>query len=259
MSLRLGGAITDRINIGSGVSIDNLNPMTILAWVYPTTLTTNRTIYFKGPSGSSRRLLRLADTAGNIQYAVIRASLTNYVTNSAPLANLDRWYLVAATFDSTAAAGEIVNIYVGTEKALASEATYGTATDGSGAVTDDAADDAIWGNVATLDLSWQGLLGYGAVFNLVLPPAEIHRWQGRSAPRAGCRDFHKFGGVLGAGRQLDESGYGNHGVVTGAVPSFLMPRLSGNLSELSIPASLTKSWLNSRAEVFQQPRPVSYR
>ena len=221
MSLTFGAGATDNVNIGSGASIDNLDPVTILAWVYVTTLTQNRTIYCKGPSGSFRTLLRLGDGSGNVQMAVLRTALTNYITNDAPIA-ADSWRLVAATFDSTAGAGEIANIYVGSLAANAVESAYGTATDGSGTVTDDAANNAFWGNSATVDAPLQGRIAYCAVVDRVMTLAEIQSWQWRPRVVSGCVDFHALG-FAGTGTQPDWSGNSNAGTVTGATVSDHVP------------------------------------
>jgi hypothetical protein len=217
-ALTFGAATTDKVDIGVVAALDNLDPFTVLVWSRPTTFTSNRVLWSKG---SNTKVLRLSGTAGDVQGAVIRASSSGYTTNNAPLALNTKCFL-AFTFSSAAAAGEIINIFSGRVGVNATECTYGTVTDGSGAVTSEAGVTSAWGNNASVSSSaWQGDIYYGAVFAGILSLADIISWQNNPRQVVGSNvalEFKAFG-LYGADA-IDFSGKAN-GTVTGATQTAL--------------------------------------
>lgn len=170
-SLVFGAATSDRVDFGSPAALDDLNPFTYLLWVFPTTFTAGRRLAAKGAVKS----FNLSGTGGAMQVVVARTANTSYITNTNPL-SLNAWNMVAATFDSAAGAGQIVNIYRGTLAAAPTECGYGTATDGSGTPTSDAADNFFLGNNSALNVALQGRIAVAAVFGVVLSLGDITSW-----------------------------------------------------------------------------------
>lgn len=225
MSLSFGAATTDYVNFGTGSGIANLDPFTYLTWCYPTTLTDLRRIWQKGVTTTLKRFM-ISGTAGEVNVRVARATAdTIYTTNSAPLV-LNAWNFLAVTFRSGAGPGEIVNIYKGTLSAAASEATYGTATDGSGVVGDDSAKEYTVGNTdPTGGTSFQGRIAYTAYIAAELSLQQIiaQQFDPRviSTTRLACHL-----GYAGTGTQPDMSGNGNSGTVSGPTVADHVPIIS---------------------------------
>lgn len=232
MARTFGGATSDRINIGSAAAIDDLTAAAYLMWVNPTTLTANRILFAKTDGVSSnRRLLLLSGTGGNLDFRVIRATTnTQYVTSSTPLSATGSWIGLAIVFDTSAGAGEVVNIYScpsTTFPVSLTEATYSTATDGSGALTSDAAGSFLWGNGAALNVSIQAGIAYAALFSVAPSKATCETWFNyANGVQTGCQGFYQLG-LTGAASEEDFSGNGNTGGVTGtsiiAMPPFGPP------------------------------------
>lgn len=228
-ALTFGAATSDRVDCGSGERLDDLGPtFTYALWCYPTGNTDDRTLIFKGPSGSFRKMLRLngvGGNAGNLEFVARRAGLNLiYVTSDKPFATLNRWYCVAVVFDLNAAAGELAQIYVGRPDLPAVESPYGTATDQSGSLDTDAADPQVLGNSATANAAFQGRIAAAAVFNRALSLAEVRAWQFSALDEpypevmAGCVGLW-YPGNEGPTRVVDYAGYHNDGTVTGATLS----------------------------------------
>lgn len=209
MSLVFGGAASDRASIAAATSINTLPARTILMWVYVTTLTSARTIWSKDVANT----FILSGTGGDVRLQLDQATTdTNYITSNAPLA-LNTWTCLAYTYDQ--AATPRIHIYAGTLSALMAEATYGTATDGSGNAADDSAGAWLWGNRSAFDRALQGRIAVGMAWNRVLALGELKAQQFRPHVTSGCVIFNIFG-FNGTGTQPDWSGNLNAGTVTGA-------------------------------------------
>jgi len=211
--LTFGGASSDRVQVAAATNINDLTTLTMLAWVFPTTLTGNRCIMAKATSATAGKLFRINGTGGNIELLINRATDTQYVTNDTPLATTSKWYLVAATFDS--GASPPVHMYVGDLAAVAAERTYGVQTAGSGSVDADNAINLVLGNHAGNNVAFQGRIAVAAYINRVLTLGEIKQWQFRPRVLVGTVGLWMLG-YNGTSTQADLSGSGNPGTVTGA-------------------------------------------
>ena len=223
-SLTFGAATTDSVNHGSNASLDNLATWTVVMWVYPTTLTAGRVYFNKleaAPDNGRRRCL--VDTATDEVSCQVRENdlLANYITNNANL-TVNKWWFIAATFDLNAAAGESFNIYVGDFDTIATECTYGTATDRTGTLDSDAAGSMIIGNTAGGAASFQGDFSVFAHWNRVLTTAEIQNQQFSQVPTSGAV-LLTYEGFNGTGSQRDLSGNANNGSVSGPTASSNAP------------------------------------
>lgn len=208
MSLIFGGATTDVVSVAAHASLNNLATKTVLLWVYVTTLTTNRAYWGK----NTGNFFNHSGSTGNIRVGADRSSGdSNYITNNTPVA-LNTWTCVAFTYDN--AATPPIHIYTGTVLPLV-EATYGTATDGSGSVVNDSGSAMLWGNRSAIDAAIQGRIAVGMMWNRVLTLGELRAQQFNPHMTAGCVDFKIFG-FNGVDTQPDYSGNLNAGTVTGA-------------------------------------------
>ena len=221
MALTFGGATSDRVNCGSGASLDDLSPFTWMAWIYPTAFTSGRRLAEKG--SSTQKVMLLSGTSGDWRLQVARTVASNYITNDTPLA-LNTWKFVAATFDTGGGAGEIINLYTGGLNTIATESSYTSPADGSGAVTADASGDFVIGNVgvATFNQAFEGRIAFFGVWNRALSLGEIRAQQFRPHVTSGCVLF-QYLGFAGTGTQPDYLGNANAGTVTGATVSDHVP------------------------------------
>lgn len=228
-SLVNGANTSDAVNVGSGATLDNRDPFTVLMWINPSTITNNRVLWAKDTTSSLQKVLVFV-TGGFLQLIILRASVASSFVSSNNALPTNQWRFIAVTYNSANGAGEAGNIYVGSLATPAVECTYSTATNGSGLLTTDATGDMRWGNGfvgnATIVSAMQGRMAYGAFFGVELGLADIRDYQ--FTPRAHLRqgisalDCHEFG-VGGTGPQLDFSGNGNTGTVTGAVKGLGLP------------------------------------
>ena len=220
-SLLFGGATSDRVDIGSAAGIDDMNPFTILMWVNVNTLTNQRCFWTKATNaGTTFGLFRLTLTAGDVQFSRARATTgTAFTTNNTPLASTGAWKFLAVNFDTTATAGNVCNIYAGGIGTAATECTYSTATDGSGAITSDAAGNFVIGNNEfNRTTALQGNIAMFAIFKATMSLADIQSWQLRPRVTVGSNTAQAFFrlGNEGNTTQQDYSGNANTGTTTGA-------------------------------------------
>ena len=213
--LTFGAAVSDRVDIGSNASIENLTTWTALLWVRQTTLTDLRVLL---ALDANNQLFRLDLAAGNIEVDCTRATTSlTYTTSDTPLASAGAWKCVAATVDHAGSAGELANIYHGNLTSAMAESTYGTQTDGAGAFTVSGTGGWI-GNTSALTRSFQGDIGPVALYNRVLSLAECEAWRLHPSRLigSGCVGFWILGNGGSTGTQADLSGNTNDGTVTGA-------------------------------------------
>lgn len=220
MALRFGAVNSDRVNCGSPAAFDALTQITWLLWVRPTTFAGGDCLMSKRASAAGK-MLTLSGTGGNIAFLADRATTdTNYITNDTPLA-IDEWNRVALTFDQALTSPNKVHILVGDLRTPAAESTYGTATDGSGAYSSDAAADLIIGNTTVATDALIGDIAIAALFGSILSLSAINSWF--ENPRLQVNTSGPALGMWalgldpdGVGSQPDLSGNGNPGTVTGA-------------------------------------------
>jgi len=225
MALTFGGASSDRVEITAASSINDLNPFTIVMWVYPTSLVNNKKLCQKGLFATGGFFgWNLNGTGGNLETSVRRAGAsTSYITNSTPLAITNKWYCVALTYNSAASAGQVHNMYIGDLTTIVSEATYGTATDGSGSTSAQAAGEKLYvGNFGSANQAFPGHIAFFGMWNRELSLGEVQDQQFQPHKTSGNVVFIHLG-FNGTSTQPDWSGNGNAGTVTGASQSAHVP------------------------------------
>ncbi len=216
-SLVFGAATTDRVDVGNAALLD-LDPFTWLFWCYPTSLTAGmRLASTNVSSGSDNKFLNAPGTStDNLRLAVTRATAnTNYITNTTPIATKNKWFCVAVTWSS--AATPAVTLYVGDLATALTAQTFGTATNGSGALVSETGGTACIGNrTASPVVPWIGRISHHAIFNAVLSLADCLSWQKLPRKTVGANVAKGFWRLGKDGADaIEYTGLGN-GTVTGA-------------------------------------------
>lgn len=239
MALTFGGATSDRVDIAGSASLNDLSTFTLLAWVYPTTLTGARQVcsFRRDASGTSGMQFRIAGTTTEMTLRVNQATTSaNYATNSGAIA-LNTWCYLAATYDNNGGS-PLIKIYHGRLSSLVVEGTYGTTTAGSGARTAEAGGTHMWGNrvitTTNFDSAWPGRIAFGQFYNRVLSLGELSLLQYSPTVLSGCVNYIHLG-FNGTGTQPDWSGNGNSGTITGAT-------LTPDHVPLRAPFAFSRGW-----------------
>lgn len=221
MSLLFGAVNTDRVNCGSGTTLDNLTALTLMAWVYPTSNVSNKGIvnHFQGAADSGWELYT-ADALGNIALEWAGDTYCFGQSTTTPLSSLNTWAFLAGCATFTAKP----RLYTGTLAALASEVTYDVVYTAGITRHDDAARNLMLGNkdTAATNLAFTGRIAWVGVWNRELALGEVQAQQFAPHVTSGCVGFFHLG-FNGTGTQADWSGNGNNGTVTGATVAAHVP------------------------------------
>jgi hypothetical protein len=223
MALDFTNNATDRVNHGSAAILDDLDPITYLIWCYPTTLTTS--IMFDKRTASDRGYRMLYTVSGDeLQFQMDRNVGVNPIaieTNGSFL-TVNTWQFLGAVADSSGAAGD-QKLFRGTLTSAVTEAgSYANQTVGSGFVENNASGEQLVGNRRDLDFNYEGHIAWAGIWNVALTDGQIRAQQFRPYPTSGCVLFCHYG-FNGTGTQVDYSGNGNAGTVTGATQSVHAP------------------------------------
>lgn len=213
-SLRINTG-TGRVTHGSATSLDNLEKFTHMYWVKKTG--TGTQIMSKTGGTNAIRLRMATSSASNVDVVVERSTApTLALTSSNPLTELNKWYFIAFTFDSSAASTEVLNIYQGDLNTMATESTYTYKTSGSG-TKDDSGGNLIIINQNNGGAPWNGDIAFGASWNRVLSLEEIRMQQFFPRVTTGNIVFTFYGNNTST--QIDYSGLRNHGdIIIGTGP-----------------------------------------
>ena len=222
MALNLDGSDA-YIDHGSATNLDDVVPISVLAWIRATEFTTTRGIVTKHTSTTARWHLRYS-TVGN--FVFIRAYGTTDATSTTtggPLAS-GVWTFVAATFDGTNAP----KIYCGTRTTLVTECSYSTQqapvgtlnSEGFAVLRAGLQSASTTANCLIGDVAWLG------IWNVVLSLSQIQQQQYTMATTSGCV-LNCMYGWDGTGTQQDRSGSGNPGTVTGGTVADHLPLSCG--------------------------------
>jgi hypothetical protein len=207
-------AAAERVDVGSDASLDNLDPFTWVAWIYPIGLAGTNGIIVKGDGASDfKRLISRADDSVRMIVSCTGVD-TDYRSNAAFL-TANTWQLLAATYDFGGGAANQAHIYRGTLTSTVVETAYALQQDGTIGVTDDSGGNLYIGNNSFFDGDFDGIIACAMVFDSVLTLAQLRSLQFRFVPQfAGCQGFWHFG-FNGTGNQADWSTNTNTGTVTG--------------------------------------------
>lgn len=218
-------AVTHVVDIGSGASLDNLTAWTVLAWVYPVSLSQDLPLTFKGDaaSGSTYRSCILLST-GALYLDLHRATTDLTASSAASVYAANAWQFFGFAANSAGAATDQKIFYGTLSAAVAEVGSYASQSVGSGAVVADAAYNQGIGNGIPAQAFWGSSMRIAWVgqWNRVLTLGEIQAQQFRPHVTAGCVGFYHLG-FAGTGTQPDWSGNGNAGTVTGAAVADHVP------------------------------------
>jgi hypothetical protein len=229
MSL-LYDASTEITEFGTGTSLDNLDPITIVLWVYLLTLGNgagNDSTYYRKTVDNQnlQRLRGLSNGAGGGSFAmsvgrsVVAATAVADVSLFANY-SLNQWICLVAQADTTTAGNNL--LFVGSRTAdIAEPSVYTVQTNGSGTVGNNNGASAGIGSNGGPQFT-NGMIGFVGVWNRLLNFGELLEQQYHPQPTAGIKLFN-FPGFNGTGTQPDWSGNGNNGTVTGATVDVQMP------------------------------------
>jgi len=224
MALTFGAALTDRVNHGSDASLDDLSTFTILLWIYPTTLTANRSLWSKTPFGDPPFFALGILAADELRVKINQAGgATEYETNNANL-TINKWWFVGLDYDSGDATRH--RIYRGDLTTMATECTYAVADNGAGARGADAGADFALGNRkfgAVWASAFQGRIAFGGCWNRVLSIGEIQAQQFRPHVTTGCVLYSQLGFFGALGTVADWTGTGNNGTPVGTTVADHVP------------------------------------
>lgn len=193
-------ATDDVVNVGSGSNIDNLAPMTICAWIYPTSEgeSSNGRIWHKG--SSSVRKMFAVSTTNRLQFIADRATTGASLESSDNALTLNSWQYVCATYDETDGPRTFVN---------GIETSYTSRTVGSGASSSEAADSGYIGNRGAADRTFGGAIDQVVLYNYVRSRPQMMWDYNRGGPVAWWKMDECTGSTLN-----DASGRGTSGTIT---------------------------------------------
>lgn len=221
MSLKFGALLSDRVaTTAVGTVAKNLMPFTIVAWVYPTTLSNGRGIFASMASGSAGGRQWSVRATGALRI-VVDMTTTDVLLTSAAILTTNAWWFVATTVN----ASFVPAIYYGTPSAPVILSDTGTA--GVGSPVAEVTPELRVGNQDINTVAWQGdiwLIGYWARALSILELEGIRNW-GRSVSLTpatllmvpGCVYFAVLDGNVAP--QIDWTGVNGTGTVTGATTS----------------------------------------
>lgn len=235
MSLVYTGGDTDRVDHGTDASVNNINTMTALAWVFIETETANNVVEVIAHKGvgptPETAYLQWAKTSNTARYRCIRQRSTNIqvLANASDFSvhGLNKDLFFVSTWNTTGSASD-QKLLLGDRSTPAAEpSSYVTQELGSGATNDDSAIPLSVGGDSG-GRSLDGRISYVQIIRAALTDAEIHKIQ--FSPLYASRHpsaelfVPDYGISNGTGTQRDLSGNGNDGTVTGAVVGDHVPR-----------------------------------
>lgn len=222
MALDFDSASSDKINVGSGTSLDNLTTGTYLSWVFlRSSPAHDGAISWKGLAASGSRQFRF-NSGGSLLLAIFRATTNTQIEGTPSAIGFDKWSFVATVHNTGGANGD-QKLFGGDLSTIAAEpSSYISQSVGSGAVGDNSSTDMIIGNRETNGRNFEGLIAWIGIWNRVLTLGEMQAQQFRPHVTSGCVLFTHCG-YNGTGTQADWSGNGNNGTVTGATVADHVP------------------------------------
>lgn len=222
MSLSFGANSTDRLDISQASSINLFSVFTYIVWVNTSTITINRTILSRRTTSGGTVQVEFTNGSGDITLRVRRVtSAAVYSSNNTPIST-NAWKFIACTWDINASASNLGHIYIGDLSTIATEVTYGSQSDGSGAADTQNGNFFVGNNNAQTTV-YQGKIAFLGVWNRVLTLGEVIDQQFHRHVTSGCVEFMELG-FNGTGTQPDWSGNGNPSIaLTGATVSAHVP------------------------------------
>jgi len=199
----------EKVDHGSASDLDSMAVGTLLYIVRPSVVNTNHHIFRKGIATFSRLLF---GSTGNIEFGKHRTTtnLTVVTTGTPVTANV--WQAIAASWNLSGADGD-QHLYHGNLGGAITEQAYGLRVVGSGTHDDAASDWTVGCRSDTGAAAFRGEIARQQVWDRQLSLSEIniavYEYLSGSI-------LHSEYGYNGVGTQVDYSGKGHAGTVTGA-------------------------------------------
>jgi hypothetical protein len=211
---------------GTDSTLDNLVPITVCSWVYPTTFDSNfRRIAIKRVDGTNEWDFQISGALSGAFAFTRRYSVANAIaTSAASTLTTNTWSFVCAGFDGTLAP----KLYHGTLTTPVAEVSYnGTPTAPSGTNGDDSAGPLVVGHRPGLaNSNVLGRIAWVGVWNETLTLGQLRAQQFRPRKTATSKLFVHYG-YNGTGTQTDWSGLKHHGTLTGGAIGAHVPLGAG--------------------------------
>lgn len=172
-AMNLTGVNANYADVTTYAAINDLGPMTLMAWI-KVPLNTDGGLFYKSDGNSNKGWFFYIDTDYRFYFGVVRAtSNIQYKTHNTTALIAGTWAQVVLTWDGVLSASG-VHVYVnGAEWGYVGS---GYAQDGSGAHNTDAAQNLYLGYKGvgtTISNNFKGGLDEMAIWNRVLTPAEV--------------------------------------------------------------------------------------
>jgi hypothetical protein len=212
---------TDRVDFGSGASLDDVNIFTYAAWVYPTSAAVTRVLFTKGGGSGKRFRLFGGTSAGSMMLAVSQATTIATAQSAGSTVTANAWQFLAATFDGSF----VPRLYRATLGSTVAEVSYATQTTGVGGITSDAAQSMLVGGDASNP--FPGRMAEAFILPAVLNAGQLTTLAYGMLPRE-CRLYAPLWG--NASPEPDYSGNKNNGTLTGSAAGVhvpIRPRFAG--------------------------------
>jgi len=157
----------DNIDCGSATSLDDVNPKTVIAWIYPEGWGENNKGYVIAKSGFWNFFLLNSASEESLSWWRGHATTNGDWRIPTSSISLNTWQHLALTYDDSNNANDPA-IYINAVSQTITEITTP-----SGAATSDAAETIYVGNASNGDRTWDGLVGELLFYNRALSPLEI--------------------------------------------------------------------------------------
>lgn len=208
-----------RVVAAASASLNNIATGTAMWWLYPTAAPNGHHLMNKPGTQSMRARLGATyfemyygGSTGDVAFSRDISGFAHWGTN--------KWVKIACHWSFGGSSGD-QKLWMGDlSNAIAEPDMYDEVLTGSGS-HDDSAGDLIIGNHASNNAALAGTLACMAIYNSILTEAQMNTWFARPSAivKSGCLGSWIFGDGGSTGSQLDRSGNGNHGTVTGASAS----------------------------------------
>lgn len=215
MALLFATNSADRVDCGSGASLNNLSAFTAFAWVYVigTMNAFNGRVVNKGDVGSATKGKEpISITTGDKWFIEIDRAGVNAAATGFSAITFGKWIFIATTYDET----DGPRIFDGDLSTEASEKQYSSRTVGDGATDADSSSELWLGNrsIGTANRAPNARIACAGYIAERLTITQIRKFQWNILA---CLDFDVRGLWIlhGVDTQPDMSGNLNNGTVTG--------------------------------------------
>lgn len=227
MALEFTGGDADRVDCGSGATLDDITAGTVLMWVYMDGFGSQFRWFMKKNGGS--------DFVGYWEMSHSGAGALNFVidynTTDLEIVSSDgdlgtgKWIFIGASFDASST-NTNQKLWIGDLTTSAAEpGAYATQQASSGTIVSNASGTLKWGNRNGADRSIDGRIAWAAIWSgTTMTQAQVRAQQFSPHITAdgNCVIFMHLG-YNGTGTQPDWSGNSNAGTVTGATVADHVP------------------------------------